>query len=123
MRALIAALLLIPAASETFSDLTDIGLINADGAPLTLIAEYSNGRKIDIHLERGESLLTGRNFGERITKITVHRKGNAPRIYDLAQLRQRSGKQRADWLCIQGAQTRMISSDERQALERTNRPN
>ena len=118
MRGLIAVLLLIPAASEAFIDFSDIGLINADGAPLTLIAEYSNGRKIDIHLERGESLVTGRTFGERITKITVHRKGVPPRTYDLAQLRERAGKRRADWLYIHGADTRVISSEEKHALER-----
>ena len=122
MRKLLLIVLLsaVPSIGHCFIDLLDIGLVNAQKTSLGLIIEFSNGRQIDVHLEAGKSLLMRRGFGEHITKVIVRQPKDSARVYDLAELRARTAEKRrhGEWLYISGVRTRLISSDEKHALER-----
>jgi hypothetical protein len=111
--------LLIPVAAYSFIDLADIGFFNASKTPVDLIIEYKNGRKIDWHLNAEQSIIMRRGFGERIVQVTVTRRGHAPRTDVLARLEGKPAKGTKDnWLCIDGDCTRLLSSGQKQALEK-----
>jgi len=111
-------LLLVPTLGHCFN-LFDIGLVNGQKARLDLTIEYSNGRRIDISLKAGKSLLMTRGIGEHITKITVSGRGGSAATYDVARLRQRAEttRRKGEWLYFDGSGTRVISSAEKHALE------
>jgi hypothetical protein len=112
---------LLPSTARSFN-LIDIGLLNGTSRRLQLMIDYSSGRRIDWTLGPRKSILMTRGFGEHITRVTV---AGARQIYDVAALRRSSlGKRRDLWLYFSADRIRVITGDEKRALEDAHpRPN
>src|SRR5207248_3576229 len=117
----VAIVSFLPSTARSFN-LVDIGLFNGSSHRLQLLIDYSSGRRTDWTLAPRKSILMTRGFGEHITRVTV---AGARQIYDVAALRRSSlGRRRDLWLYFSGDRIRVITGDEKRALEDApSRPN
>src|SRR5262245_59708060 len=110
----LAIISLLPSTARCFN-LVDIGLVNDTSRLLKLMIEYNNGRRIDWTLAPRKSILMTRGLGEHITRVTV---AGGRQTYDVAALRRSSlGKRRDLWLSFSADRIRVITDDEKRALE------